>query len=195
MNKIVSLCLLILIISCKDEKEKEAKNIENILKTHLISQLKEVEKDSKLDSLKIIDIDSVSTKDELKIKLYWYQDSLNFLIKEANYKSEQLSLEIEQYRIIKYMNNLSTSNNNLIIFKNSIEDKKADADKSLNSARNFKNEVDQLRKEYYGNKIDSTNFIYYNVKYQICYTNSNLQQKCNDSLSMIITKDFKIKKL
>lgn len=89
-----------------------------------------------MDSLKIIDIDSVSTKDELKMKFYRYQDSLNFLINEATYKSEQLRLEIEQYRLLKYMNNLTASKDNLSVFKNSVNEKKSNIDKSLHLAIN-----------------------------------------------------------
>ena len=194
MKKIILFFILISAISCKNEKEKEIENIENTLNTYLSLQLKEVDKDAKMDSLKVIDIDSVSTKDKLRMELYRYQDSLYFLINEANYKSEQLRLEIEQYRLLKYMNNLTVSKDNLSVFKNSVDEKKEDADKTLALAQNFKKEVDLLRKNFSGNKIDSTNFIFYNVKYRFCYSNSKLEQKCKDSLSVLMTKDFKIMK-
>jgi hypothetical protein len=194
MNKIILIFLFISIISCKNEKEKEVENIEKTLKTYLSAQLQEGENSAKIDSLKIIGIDSTSTKDELEMKLFRYQDSLNFLINEANYKSQQLKSEIEQYRILKYMNNLTASTDKLSVFKNSINEKKDEAEKSLNLAMNLKKEVDQFRKNFTENKIDSTNFIFYNIQYRLCYTNSKLEQKCKDSLSIIMTKDFKIKK-
>lgn len=91
-----------------------------------------------MDSLKIIDIDSVSTKDELKMKFYRYQDSLNFLINEATYKSEQLRLEIEQYRLLKYMNNLTASKDNLSVFKNSVNEKKIKCRQIITFSYKFK---------------------------------------------------------
>lgn len=194
MKKIILFFILISTISCKNQKEKEIENIENTLNTYLSLQLKEVDKNVKIDSLKVIDIDSVSTKDQLRMELYRYQDSLYFLMNEANYKSEQLRLEIEQYRLLKYMNNLTVSKDNLSVFKNSVDEKKEDADKTLTLAQNFKKEVDLLRKKFSGSKIDSTNFIFYNVKYRFCYSNSKLEQKCKDSLSILMTKDFKIMK-
>lgn len=194
MKKIILFFILISTISCKNEKEKEIENIEKTLNTYVSLQLKEVDKDAKVDSLKVIDIDSVSTKDQLRLELYRYQDSLYFLINEANYKSELLRLEIAQYRLLKYMNNLTVSKDNLSVFKNSLDEKKEDADKTLALAQNFKKEVDVLRKNFSGSKIDSTNFIFYNVKYRFCYSNAKLEQKCKDSIRILMTKDFKIMK-
>ena len=194
MKKIILFLILISTISCKNEKEIEINTIEKTLNTYVSLQLQEVDKDAKVDSLKVIDIDSVSTKDQLRMELYRYQDSLYFLINEANYKSELLRLEIEQYRLLKYMNNLTVSKDNLSVFKNSVDEKKEDADKTLALAQNFKKEVDLLRKNFIGSKIDSTNFIFYNVKYRFCYSNAKLEQKCKDSIRILMTKDFKIMK-
>ena len=194
MNKYYLFFIMIIFSSCKNEKEEERENIQNTLKTHLTIKLKEFEPSTEIDTLRIIKINRISSKGELRIKISKLQDSLSNLMSITENEYSILKRKVDQYKTLQYMNSLASSNDDLKIFKDDIDEKKLIVEKSLSASQTLKKEFDSLTVILKENKTDSLNFLFYNITYKACFTNNKLEQKCFDTLYMPITKNFRIYK-
>ena len=194
MKWIYCLSLLFTLVSCKNEKQEEKESIEKTLNVYFREKGKDIDSTLVLDSVRIIKIDSVSSKGELAMKINKFDDSLDVLIKLADLSGQRLKLEAEQYKLLKYMGTLSSSKSDLKIFEEGLVEKQNEFKQSIGKAERLKKEVDSLREIYNQNKIDSLNFLFYNVKLKACFTNNKMEQKCFDSLSVNVTKNYRIKK-
>lgn len=192
--KIILLFLITIIVSCKNIKEEQSENIEKTLRTYMYEKAKQFDSTLKLDSIRIIKIDSASSKFELKDNILKLRDSLNNLFKDISFDQENLKLKVEQFKILKYMNSLSSSNDDLQVFKDDITKQSNKLKLALEKASKLENEIKKLKNILLKSKIDSTDFKFYNVKFKVCFTNKKLEQECEDSLNVNITKNYRIKK-
>ena len=93
--------IAVFFFSCKSKKETEKESISRTLKIYLSAQLKDIDLTSNLDSLRIIHIDSVSTKDEFKLKIMSLEDSFNDLIEKSQSANKIFKLSVEQFNTLR----------------------------------------------------------------------------------------------
>ena len=81
------------LFSCKNEKTEEKENIQKTLKIYLSEKGKDIDSTFILDSLRIIKIDSVSSKQELALKIHKYKNQFDSIILATDYIGTKLKLQ------------------------------------------------------------------------------------------------------
>ncbi len=180
--------------ACKSKQERTKENLNNTLRTYTASVLKDMDSTFTLDSIRVVYVDTISTKDEFKSNVFDLQDSLDYLIESMRYKNEIFKLKFDQYKALNLLNSLGSSRSDLSIFKDDVLEKQKESKEAVDRATLLEKEIDSLKKIYYSNTIDSTNFLYFGVTYKICYSDKSLVQKCVDSAFVNITKEFRVRK-
>ena len=197
MKKIcLPLLYLSVFISCKSksETEKGKESIQKTLRTYVSGQLTEIDSTATLDSIRIIHIDTISSKDELKQNILSIQGDFEYLYEKVKKETEIIKLKNDQYRLLIYMNSLGSSRSDLSIFKDDLKEKQEEVQQSIDKLTVLEKQIDSLKTKYFSNQVDSTNFLYYGVIYKMCYSDKKLEQKCLDSAFLNITKEFRVTK-
>ena len=200
--KLILFCSLFLIFSCVENSTKTKEEIQKTSTIYLTEKLKTIDVSIKLDSTRIIDIDTISTKKDFFYKINILKDSVIRLSKIAEKKYEIANASKATYNNLLYMGNLSveasriagTNNetkNDLSIFKKDALDKLNEANNVDKQISFIAKTVDSLTAIYKQNKLDSTNFLCYLTKLYVCYSEKNLSQNC-DTVFLKVSKDFRV---
>jgi hypothetical protein len=188
MTRLLFLIITVFLFSCKSKKETEKESIGRTLKIYSSAQLKDIDSTLNLDSLRIIRIDTVSSREDLMFKILSLQESFNILKEESQSATKKLEYSVYQLRLLRSMN---SSRSDLSIFEDDVKYQHAEAQKIIEEMALMANKIDTLAGMWFS--VDSTNFLYYGVAYKLCYSDKKLVQKCFDSAYVNITKDFRVK--
>jgi len=175
---------------CQSENDIQKESVERALDTYIRGFIQNADSSLVVDSLLILRVDSISSKDLMLQKIGELIDSVENKVKDL-----KLQLEIYDLSKQKYVLYAAVSDNSetLKIFKDELD---KDWDKLKHSEAELdilKNELDSINNVYESGTIDSTDFLFLRPYYRICISNKLLEQQCSDGNKVLITKAFRVK--
>lgn len=161
MKKNSSLLFLItlLLFSCKKESEKISSNLENNARIYLSTELAKEKDFEKIDSLKILKVDSLTEKKQANFYYSYLDGRYQHHSDLAKLNSDQAKLQIE-------LSSLAGSSDNTVA-KMHLED----SNKSLDSATYYENRMNKIFQNR--NKYDSIKPKFLGGNFLLQVTNKN----------------------
>ena len=194
LSRLISINLIIItstLTSCKLANVEHKENIEAVLNTHIKALALSYDSTLTIDSVRVLRLDTVSTKDFILININKLDDSILKL-------SEIAKIKLELFNIDKstLMSLASTSKDKAYV--NSLGDQLiSDLEKIKHTDLIIKSlftQVDSLERLVESGQFDSLDFLYLKPIYKLCFSNKLLEQTCNEGDDILITKDFRVKK-
>ncbi|HZV71632.1 MAG TPA: hypothetical protein VFG10_18905 [Saprospiraceae bacterium] len=184
------LLLCVVICSCSSAEKKLHKAIEKTLVIYEKQILYEMDSTLTVDSIRLLDVDTFTKKDQVVIFIGQTVDSANlFLALGKNYQ-KRLDLDLSLARSYSALRMWSLYTE----AKNDLDDDLETAKMYLDLGDKYRSIGDSLVKAHSENTIDSTTFMFYKVLFKVCYSDKSLVQTCHDSMELLQTSDFRIKK-
>ena len=194
----IKIGLIILLVShfsfyCKSPGDEFKEDVSKIVKQHLTIKLNDEDSTLVLDSMRIISIDTLSSKDILGYKVRHYIDSLE---KETELFETMAQLALSKaktYRLYKNLYDMDAGSYEVLNMRK--QDAENYRDEYIQKSEQIKilsAELDSLTNLWQSDKIDSTDFLMHEVVFKGCYSNKAMEQDCRDSLVLMLTKDLRI---
>ncbi|MGI8635645.1 MAG: hypothetical protein ACR2KZ_09605 [Segetibacter sp.] len=178
--------LTVLLTSCKSEKQKVEESSLESIRTYLdVNLVKEIDDFKSLDSLRIIKIDTITEKQELKLPI-------EYAINSATHYNRLTNLSIEMAKNKQTIANLGSTIYGGYVNKlehESAAEEREKVKKYNDSAKLLLNMADSLQKKQ--SKADSTTLKYYAVKCLIQYTKKDMTFE-KDTAVIPVSKDFRV---
>lgn len=184
----LALCIL---WGCQSEANIQEASVERTLDTYIRGVINSADSSLILDSLIILRIDSISSKELMLQNLGSLIDTVKNLTDALKLDVEIYDVEAERYQLLS---SISDNREALKVLKERLVRDGEKIDRSLADIKLLKSELDSINAVYESGTIDSTDFLFLRPYYRICISNKLLEQRCSDGNKVLITKDFRVQK-